>query len=666
LTLSFIELNLHAIPAVTMKPILKIKLLLLVLLSPFYLFATHIIGGMMELNWIEGNNYQLNVRVIRDCNSGSPNAYFDNTISVGIFEKGTDSLISNFILSFDKSNDDTLKIEGICAKKYSICSQIGTYSKIIILDSAVFNNENGYYLSSQRCCRNGSISNIINPGDAGFCIYAEVPKSQIRNRTPHYTNKPFLLLNKSFPFTFNLGVIDEDKDSLKYSFVTPFNGLLDKNNPYSTIPMAGPYPLVGFGIGYSLGNLLGSNLPLRIDSTTGLISGLPDREGRFLICVLVEEFRVGKKIGEVRLELEIYVFKSSKQAPILLFTDASNSEVLGDTIAMHTPDLFSFTALGNTSSDSIFLEIEIPDSLVSKFPTKPIYFPLTSGKKSCSSKFQWQTFCGMDSILSRIPVKIIAYDNDCPVPLKISKTVWLNISNLPELKGPTGVCMGAQNVEFSLPENLASNSYEWTLPSQILGSSNSYKINTSIANSIFNGEISVYGKNACGANVRVVHPVASASKPSKPILTLSGITIRSSSQVANQWFRNDTLILGANKNYYEIKSNGRYHAIINWNGCKSDPSSAIDINFIYNGSAEIGANLEFQVYPNPFSNSLSIYYSGADRNSQFSLFSSDGKHIETGKVLQTTIMKTDDLSSGVYFLYLQTNKGNYHLKVIKE
>ncbi|MCF8427550.1 MAG: T9SS type A sorting domain-containing protein [Bacteroidia bacterium] len=649
-----------------MKPKLKIKLLLIIFLSPIYLFATHIIGGMMELNWIEGDNYQLNVRVIRDCNSGSPNAYFDNTISVGIFEKGTDSLISNFILSFSKSNDDTLKIEGICAKKYSICSQIGTYSKIIILDSAVFNSENGYYLSSQRCCRNGSISNIINPGDAGFCIYAEVPKSQIRNRTPHYTNKPFLLVNKSFPFTFNLGIIDEDKDSLKYSFVTPLNGLLDKNNPYSINPMAGPYPLVGFGMGYSLGNLLGSTQPLRIDSTTGLISGLPDKEGRFLVCILVEEFRAGKKIGEVRLELEIYVFSSSKPAPTMLFTDASNTEVLGDSITMHTPDLFSFTALGSTSSDSIFLEIEIPDSLVSKFPTKPIYSTLTFGKKNCSSKFQWQTYCGMDSILTKIPIKIIAYDNDCPVPMKNSKTVWLNISNLPELKGPSGVCMGAQNVEFSLPENLSSNSYVWTLPFQILGSSNSNKINTSIANSIFNGEISVYGKNTCGANVRVVHPVASTSKPNKPVLSLWGASIYSSSQVANQWFRNDTLIIGANKNYYEIKSNGRYHAIVNWNGCKSDPSSAIDIDFIYNGGAEIEANIEFQVYPNPFSNSLSIDYSGADKNAQYSLFASDGMLLETGILFQKTYLKTDDFSSGVYFLHFQTNKGNYHLKVIKE
>ncbi|MCF8253526.1 MAG: T9SS type A sorting domain-containing protein [Bacteroidia bacterium] len=666
MTLSFLELNLHAIAAIIMKPKLKIKLLLIIFLSPIYLFATHIIGGMMELNWIEGDNYQLNVRVIRDCNSGSPNAYFDNTISVGIFEKGTDSLISNFILSFSKSNDDTLKIEGICAKKYSICSQIGTYSKIIILDSAVFNSENGYYLSSQRCCRNGSISNIINPGDAGFCIYAEVPKSQIRNRTPHYTNKPFLLVNKSFPFTFNLGIIDEDKDSLKYSFVTPLNGLLDKNNPYSINPMAGPYPLVGFGMGYSLGNLLGSTQPLRIDSTTGLISGLPDKEGRFLVCILVEEFRAGKKIGEVRLELEIYVFSSSKPAPTMLFTDASNTEVLGDSITMHTPDLFSFTALGSTSSDSIFLEIEIPDSLVSKFPTKPIYSTLTFGKKNCSSKFQWQTYCGMDSILTKIPIKIIAYDNDCPVPMKNSKTVWLNISNLPELKGPSGVCMGAQNVEFSLPENLSSNSYVWTLPFQILGSSNSNKINTSIANSIFNGEISVYGKNTCGANVRVVHPVASTSKPNKPVLSLWGASIYSSSQVANQWFRNDTLIIGANKNYYEIKSNGRYHAIVNWNGCKSDPSSAIDIDFIYNGGAEIEANIEFQVYPNPFSNSLSIDYSGADKNAQYSLFASDGMLLETGILFQKTYLKTDDFSSGVYFLHFQTNKGNYHLKVIKE
>ena len=56
---------------------------------PILLQATHLVGGIIELKWISGNNYQLTVRVLRDCENGNPEVYFDSPISVGIFEKNT-------------------------------------------------------------------------------------------------------------------------------------------------------------------------------------------------------------------------------------------------------------------------------------------------------------------------------------------------------------------------------------------------------------------------------------------------------------------------------------------------------------------------------------------------------------------------------------------------
>ena len=138
--------------------------------------ATHLVGGMIELKWNGGDSYTIRVKVLRDCENGNPGAYFDDPITVGIFEKGTNAKKAEFSLNFFSNNDDTLSFTGEnCANIITGCTHIATYSKNVTLNSNIYNSNNGYYLSWQRCCRNGIINNIFNPGDASMALYTEVP-----------------------------------------------------------------------------------------------------------------------------------------------------------------------------------------------------------------------------------------------------------------------------------------------------------------------------------------------------------------------------------------------------------------------------------------------------------------------------------------------------------
>ncbi len=124
------------------------------LILPNCLQATHLVGGIIELKHISGSSYQLTVRVLRDCENGNPDAYFDNPITVGIFEKNTHIKKAQFSLNFSRVNDDTLKFTGDnCASVATGCTHVGTYRSNITLNDNNYNSNNGYYMSYQEIVR---------------------------------------------------------------------------------------------------------------------------------------------------------------------------------------------------------------------------------------------------------------------------------------------------------------------------------------------------------------------------------------------------------------------------------------------------------------------------------------------------------------------------------
>ncbi len=408
--------------------------------------ATHLVGGIIELRHISGSSYQLTVRVLRDCENGSPDAYFDNSITVGIFEKNTHTKKSQFTLNFSRVNDDTLKFTGDnCASVATGCTHVGTYRSNINLADNVYNSNNGYYLSYQRCCRNGIIENIVNPGSASLTLYAEVPNLRtVKNSTPRYTNNPNTLMCTNNLYTYNMDFVDDDGDELRYSFIEPMNGNLDRNNPQSNNATAGPYSNTVWRNGYDNTKPILGSAPLTIHPTTGQISCNPNAPGVYVASIRVEEFRFGIKIGEARLELQYTVSNCPNNPPIASVIMVNGQLLMQDTVEIQIPEKACFKIRVVDLNDSVYLKIRM-GSLDSSIVNRPIFDTLSAGYRLAETEVCWQSACEMEKLNTGVPFFVYAFDNGCPFSKNASaqfvvKFIPMKVTNATDL-----LCMTLEN-----------------------------------------------------------------------------------------------------------------------------------------------------------------------------------------------------------------------------
>jgi hypothetical protein len=131
---------------------------------------------------------------------------------------------------------------------------------------------NGYILPYQRCCRNASLTNLINPDDTGMTLTAEISAlAQLTcNDSPTFNGFPPIYICANKDLTLVGGASDPEGDSLKYSLCIPFAGG-DKVHNKPQPPPAPPYPHVVYRPPYTIENLLGG-VSLKIDTAAGTMT----------------------------------------------------------------------------------------------------------------------------------------------------------------------------------------------------------------------------------------------------------------------------------------------------------------------------------------------------------------------------------------------------------
>jgi gliding motility-associated-like protein len=280
--------------------------------------ATHVVGGEIYYDYLGGGNYKLHMKVYRDCLNGIPELDgfpgSNNNANFTIYDTQGNVILSSI---FNPINISFVPptINSPCApvSANNACVQEGIYEATINLPP----NANGYYIAYQRCCRNGTILNLISPGDVGATYWEFIPgtNSFIVNSSPRFTNRPpiYICLNK--PIAFDHVATDPDGDSLVYSLCTPFNGLnaycpflnipapqssSQCPNPPSACPNVNtppPYISVPFSSPYSASYPMASNPAININSNTGFLNGNPTIQGQWVVGVCVEEYRNGVLIA---------------------------------------------------------------------------------------------------------------------------------------------------------------------------------------------------------------------------------------------------------------------------------------------------------------------------------------------------------------------------------
>jgi len=87
---------------------------------------------------------------------------------------------------------------------------------------------------------------------------------------------------------------------------TPYEGATFQF-PKPQPPNYPPYNRIIWAPGFDVSNMLGSSDPLRINSSTGIISGTPEFVGQFLVGVCVDEFRNGVLLSTYCRDFELNV-----------------------------------------------------------------------------------------------------------------------------------------------------------------------------------------------------------------------------------------------------------------------------------------------------------------------------------------------------------------------
>ncbi|UOQ51494.1 T9SS type B sorting domain-containing protein [Hymenobacter cellulosivorans] len=283
--------------------------LLLLILGALPGWATHIVGGELDLQYQSGSTYRLNLNLYFDAVYGNPGA-LDSDLSVGIFEKGTDRRMQNLVLPL-VSNTNVAYSDIACTLPVLSTRRI-QYSGPITLAADRYNNPAGYYAAVERCCRNNSIRNIRNPGNAGQTYYLEFP-AVVRNGQPFINSTP-----RIFPplsdyacrgelFYYDFGGQDVDGDSLVYELSTPLNGHSDTNMPKPEQAQPQPYAPIQWMPGLSVLNQIPGTPALSVNRFSGRLEVRPSQLGLFVFGIKCSEYRKGIKISEVRRDFQLQV-----------------------------------------------------------------------------------------------------------------------------------------------------------------------------------------------------------------------------------------------------------------------------------------------------------------------------------------------------------------------
>ena len=328
-----------------MKVLKKLTIIIISFLALFSAQAAHIIGGDITYVCLGNDEYEFTMKIYRDC--ASTGALFDSApgafteASVTVYRDGTAVpyiptvfLLAPVITNIppDVSNPCLIIPDDVCVEE-------GIYVFTLTLPA----DPNSYHIVYQRCCRNNSINNIILPGDTGATYTIELtPEAQQNsvgcvNDSPTFNNFPPIIICVNEPVNFDHSASDSDGDQLVYKFCSPKEGggtLGTMGDPNLASSFGGvapnpdsppPFDNVTFvGPTYGSLNPMGGDPQVSINAVTGLITGIPNALGQFVVGVCVEEYRNGILLSVVKRDFQFNV----ESCEPTVFAQIQNDEMI--------------------------------------------------------------------------------------------------------------------------------------------------------------------------------------------------------------------------------------------------------------------------------------------------------------------------------------------------
>ncbi len=436
--------------------IIRIFAFVLLICNALPIYATHVAGGTMTYRCLGNDRYEISMEFRRDCLNGDEAAPFDDPAHFGVYDENL-NLVSISVLdeldptisltgafNIPLTRNDTL-IETLTTEcnviSGDVCIQTTLYRDTIRLPIRA----GGYTILYQRCCRNITLSNIVEPINTGATYFVTITEDALRecNSSPVWDTWPSIFICADDTLRYNHSARDIDGDSLVYSLCVPTSGLTVDNNIWQAPPIRNSLDDVVLARGFSLQNLFGGGDPLVIDPNTGAMFAVPPAvENQYLVGVCVSEFRDGKLLSVVKRDFE-YNVRTCGRAPV----------------AIAEPDAFQ-------KCNS--LEIDFTNSTTSNFKPKD------------SLDFTWifdfpnNTMISNDQETSFIfprsgvyDVALVADDGTC------NDTTFIQVAVATEDDPDLGFILEAESCNpnnlinltalHNIPEEIDSSDFEWTI-----------------------------------------------------------------------------------------------------------------------------------------------------------------------------------------------------------
>ncbi len=288
---------------------MKKLLFILVYLLCSHAEATHIVGGELTYEHQGGNTYWVKLKLYVDCWNGDKGAIAsDQFANFSVFDGDSGYLLPNLCKSVLRNSPVRVSKTNYNCIKISPDACVDAYEYVTAMELPP--RKTGYIISFQRCCRNSSILNIINPLATGENIWTRINDTTDFgfNSSPEFKNLPPNFLCTNAPLIFDHSAIDPDGDSLVYEFFHPYTG------GNQTIPrpdfvqyQTPPFTKILFESGYTFPDAIPSSPPVSLNRFTGLLKIIPTLEGQFVVGIVVKEYRKGKLVGFTQRDYQFNV-----------------------------------------------------------------------------------------------------------------------------------------------------------------------------------------------------------------------------------------------------------------------------------------------------------------------------------------------------------------------
>ena len=415
-----------------MKSLQRIFIGLLILtLHSFSAFSSHIVGGSLHYTYLSTNRFLVELEYYKDC---SPSAvdYPPGNLRIGIYGKSTNSLVSSFDLIPGKIHSVDF-LAGNCIASPVSCVQKRVYADTLLIDTSLFKDPLGYYMSYEQCCRNYGIKNIDRPDNSGIVYYADFPAiiqnaQFFINSSPVLNQEQNLYLCAGEDFYSDYSHNDIDGDSLVYRLVEPLKGSTDNvinNSNGISILNPGPYQVIDWANSYGMGlnNIMDGNPDISIDSLTGEVYVNPQQAGLYSFAISIEEYRKGVYIGATRREIQYQViFCPVRHKPEIAWQNPDDK-----VLKANATQCFQFTGFDTDAGDSLVASIYDVSSILAQ---QNITFSFdTLQQNPINIEVCVTTNCDVPNSNAE-GFKIVINDGSCPKPKTDTFHVYLEITSL--------------------------------------------------------------------------------------------------------------------------------------------------------------------------------------------------------------------------------------------